>query len=157
MSQADAISNTPHPGASTPSDATGDATTAADIMSVRLITVQPTTRVEDAIRLMVNHKITGLPVVDPDGALVGVVSEYDLLAQLAGRDRDASVFGETIRYSTSLETLRAETPLEQIVERFINSRVRRMPVLDADGRLAGIITRRDLMKIYYYRMRLAEL
>jgi CBS domain-containing protein len=50
-----------------------------------------------------------------------------------------------------VESVSEDTDLQEILERFIQLKCRRLPVLDRDGRLAGIISRRDVMKVLYYR------
>jgi CBS domain-containing protein len=127
-------------------------TTAKDIMSSKLIVAKEGMNIEDAVKLLVNNKITGLPVVDSKGKMIGILSEYDIIAKVGKEHKlDAATFKNSIPYSSAVESVSEDTDLQEILERFIQLKCRRLPVLDRDGRLAGIISRRDVMKVLYYR------
>jgi predicted transcriptional regulator len=127
-------------------------TTARDIMSSKLIVAKEGMNIEDAVKLLVNNKITGLPVVDKAGKMVGILSEYDIIARVGKEQRiDPTVFKNGIPYSQQVESVQEDTTLHEILERFIQLKCRRLPVLDAQNRLVGIISRRDVMKVLYYR------
>ncbi len=127
-------------------------TTAKDIMSSKLIVAKEGMRIEDAVKLLVNNKITGLPVVNQEGQMVGILSEYDIIAKVGKEQKiDSSVFSIGIPYSKSVETVNEDTSLQEILDRFIQLKCRRLPVLDKQSRLVGIISRRDVMKVLYYR------
>ncbi len=127
-------------------------TTAKDIMSSKLIVAKDGMNIEDAVKLLVNNKITGLPVVDAQGKMIGILSEYDIIARV-GKEKtlDAAIFKNDITYSKEVESVQEETSLQDILDRFIRLKCRRLPVLDSDNRLVGIISRRDVMKVLYYR------
>jgi CBS domain-containing protein len=121
-------------------------------MSSRLIVAKEEMNVEDALKLLVNNKITGLPVVNQSGQMVGIVSEYDIIACVASQQKvDVESFKGQLPYTKVVESVSEDTPLENILDRFIKAKCRRLPVLDKDGRLVGIISRRDVMKVLYYR------
>lgn len=127
-------------------------TTARDIMSSKLIVAKEGMNIEDAVKLLVNNKITGLPVVDAKGRMIGILSEYDIIARVGKEKKlDSSLFKNDIVYTTQVESVSEDTSLQEILDRFIQLKCRRLPVLDRDGRLAGIISRRDVMKVLYYR------
>lgn len=127
-------------------------TTARDIMSSKLIVAREGMNVEDALKLLVNNKITGLPVVNGQGQMVGILSEYDIIVRVGKAKRiDPESFRGEIPYTKQVEAVNEDTPLEAILERFISAKCRRLPVLDGSGRLVGIISRRDVMKVLYYR------
>lgn len=127
-------------------------TTAKDIMSSKLIVAKEGMNIEDAVKLLVNNKITGLPVVDGKGKMIGILSEYDIIARVGKEKKiDSTLFKNDITYSTQVESVSEDTSLQEILDRFIQLKCRRLPVLDRDGRLAGIISRRDVMKVLYYR------
>lgn len=127
-------------------------TTAKDIMSNKLIVAKEGMNIEDAVKLLVNNKITGLPVVDAKGKMIGILSEYDIIARVGKEHKlDSSLFKNGITYTTAVESVNEDTSLQEILDRFIQLKCRRLPVLDRDGRLAGIISRRDVMKVLYYR------
>ncbi len=127
-------------------------TTARDIMSSRLIVAKEGMNMEDALKLLVNNKVTGLPVVNQSGQMVGIISEYDIIAQVGkGQKVDPSLFKDSLPYTKTVESVNEDTTLEDILDRFIKAKCRRLPVLDKTGRLVGIISRRDVMKVLYYR------
>jgi CBS domain-containing protein len=127
-------------------------TTAKDIMSNKLIVAKEGMNIEDAVKLLVNNKITGLPVVDAQGKMVGILSEYDIIARVGkGQKIDPTLFKDGITFTKIVESVQEDTSLQDILERFIQLKCRRLPVLDQDKRLVGIISRRDVMKVLYYR------
>lgn len=132
-------------------------TTAKEIMTRDLIRATDDMTIEEALKTLINYKVTGLPVVDAKGKMKGVISEYDILNQIsASNKKKAKVFQEKIEYSKKIEAISEDTPLSEIVAGFIDTKYRRLPVVDRRGNLVGIITRRDLMRVYYYRARLED-
>jgi len=127
-------------------------TTARDIMSSRLIVAREGMNVEEALKLLVNNKITGLPVVNGNGKMVGIISEYDIIARVGkSKTLSAESFKGELPYTKIVEAVNEDTSLQDILERFISAKCRRLPVLDKGGVLVGIISRRDVMKVLYYR------
>lgn len=127
-------------------------TTAKEIMSDKLIVARDGMTVEEAIKLLVNNKVTGLPVVDDKGHMVGVLSEYDIIADVGTeKSIDNSLFKKNICYTKDIIAVNENTPLTEIMDRFIKLKCRRLPVIDGDKRLVGIISRRDIMRLLYYR------
>jgi CBS domain-containing protein len=139
---------------------------AADIMTWPVISVEPDTPVQEAIVRMLKHRISALPVVDTGGALVGIVSEGDLLRRaetgterrrprwlefLLGPGRLAAEYAHTHGrkvkevMTTELETVDDKTTLDEIVTLMERRHIKRVPVM-RDGRLAGIVSRANLMQ-----------
>lgn len=111
---------------------------------------------EEALKILVNTKITGLPVVDDAGKMIGVYSDFDVIEHISHAKKvGPKAFQEPIRFSKKVQTVNLTTPLSKVMELFVESRFRRLPVVNKDGRLAGIITRRDLLKLFYYRATLS--
>ncbi len=132
-------------------------TTAKEIMSRDLVHATEDMTIEEALKALINHRITGLPVVNLSGQMTGVLSEYDILTHISkSKKKNALVFQDKISYSKKVDAIGEDTPLSEIVTEFIETKYRRLPVIDKAGILVGIITRRDLMKVYYYRARLAD-
>lgn len=131
-------------------------TTAQDIMSTELMTIREGTTVEDALKILLNSRITGVPVVDKSNKLVGILSEYDILKQMSVGEENTrhEDFTKPVQFSHSVQSIKANTPLTEVIQLFIKSKYRRLLVLDEQQKPIGIITRRDLMKIFYYRSRL---
>lgn len=132
-------------------------TQAKEIMSKNPLKVAVGTSIEDAVRLLVNHRITGLPVVDKNGRMVGVLSEYDIIVQVAKSKKiNTHIFAKPIQYSRKVYAVDETTPLEKIMDIFVKTKFRRLPIIDSSKKLVGIITRRDLMRVFYYRAKLEE-
>lgn len=140
---------------------------AADVMGRDVLTVTPATRIEVALALMLQRKISGLPVLGPKGEIVGIFTEGDLLRRtetgtggthrsklmefLVGPGREAAeyvkansrVVGDLM--TSEVFTVDADTDLAEVVEIMQAKRVRRLPVT-RDGRLIGIVSRADLLR-----------
>jgi CBS domain-containing protein len=134
-------------------------TLAKDIMSTKLVVVHSDTSIEEAVKLLVNNKITGLPVVDDDGRMVGILSEYDVICAVANA-KNAANSSESLRrpveYTKQLISVKESESLTVILTKFIDQKVRRLPVLDQQEHLVGMITRRDIMRVLYYRAKVGE-
>ncbi|MBC7691946.1 MAG: CBS domain-containing protein [Methylotenera sp.] len=131
-------------------------TTAKEIMSTEMLNATEGMTIEEALKLLINSRITGLPVVDAEGKMIGVLSEYDILMQISqAKNMKPEVFQQVITFSRKADTIAENMPLNDIVKRFIDSKYRRLPVVNKAGKLIGIITRRDLMRVFYYRARLS--
>lgn len=117
--------------------------TAADIMNETLVTIRPEASIREATEMLLREQISGLPVVDHAGQLVGVITEFALLAMVYDRSvQDHSVGQHMTR---EVITVDADDPISRIADLCIVHRVRRVPVMHA-GRLAGLIARRDVLK-----------
>ena len=120
--------------------------TAREIMIEDIVTINPDASVKDAIELLLLQRISGLPVTDDDGHLVGVITEFALLAiaydHLVQQDQVAQ------HMTTNVLTVEADDPINKVADLCILHRVRRVPVM-LEGRLAGLISRRDVLKALY--------
>lgn len=129
---------------------------ARDVMSRPVYTVRPEDRVESAAALMTTKSVTALPVVDGEGALVGMVSEGDLLWHRVPPDHTAHLLpvdGGADRPGAVAEvmsprplTVRPEDDLADAAEVMLRKDVRSLPVLDDDGSVVGIVSRRDILR-----------
>lgn len=108
-----------------------------EIMTPNVISVPEDSTVEDAARLLARHRISGLPVLNRDGKLTGLVTEYDLISKQ----------GQTVAdiMSRAVISVTEETDVEEVVHLLTNQRIRRVPVLSGD-QLAGIVSRSDLVR-----------
>lgn len=121
--------------------------TVADIMATRLVTFTPDTNIHEAIRVLLENRLSGAPVVDADGALVGVLSKKDCLKiVLSSRYHDD--WGGPVRdfMSTKAETMEADLDVVSAAQHFLGSHYRRFPVL-RDGKLVGQVSRYDVLKV----------
>ena len=110
-------------------------------MIMKPITLRPGAKLQDAHDLMSRFSISGVPIVEADGRLVGIVTNRDLQFE---RDLDRSV-GEVMT-SEELITSPVGTTLEEAQEVLHRHRIEKLPVVDADGILAGLITVKDIVK-----------
>lgn len=138
---------------------------AASIMTRSLVLIDPEASIMTAIRLMLQNRISGLPVVDKSGALVGIVTEGDLLrrAELGTQRRRPRWLefligpGLATEYvhacgrkvhevmTTKVHTISEDTPLDEVVQIMESRRVKRLPVV-RDGKLVGIASRANLLR-----------
>jgi CBS-domain-containing membrane protein len=109
--------------------------TAKDIMTADVVTVSPETRVEQAAAELVRHRITGLPVLDASGNVVGMIGDIDVIGK-SGRNVDDIM-------STQVITISPDTELDEIS--YILKHLHRLPVVQA-GKLVGVVSRSDLLK-----------
>jgi CBS domain-containing protein len=140
-----------------------------DVMTRSVISVRPDTPLREVARVLDEHRISGVPVVDEAGTLLGVVSEADFLveaqggpavvrrspiARLFGRDGDARSPGDRHFASTASELMTSPVitigPDELIADAaalMTKERINRLPVVE-EGKLVGIVTRADLVRSY---------
>ena len=121
--------------------------TVADIMATELITFPPEMNIHEAIRILLDKRISGAPVVDAEGNLVGVLSKKDCL-KIVFSTQYHDDWGGPVRdfMSAPVETLDADLDVVSAAQAFLESHFRRFPVL-RDGRLVGQISRYDILKV----------
>jgi CBS domain-containing protein len=137
-----------------------------DLMTTNVLTVRSSTQLKDAAALLAEHRISGLPVVDDEGHVLGVLSEGDILYKETGTkdkpgffDRllsvpptglDLKLAARTVGEAMSVPavTIRPRRPVTQAATTMIEKGVNRLPVIDDEDRLIGIITRADLVRAF---------
>ena len=143
-----------------------------EIMSSPAITVSPTTEIRDVARIMREHVISGVPVVDAGGALLGVITEMDLIARNAPvhEPRYLAVlsalipinideyrnYKEQLRQALAItaddlmsddaEIISPDASIEHALETMLNPEVTMLPVVERD-RVIGVVTRTDLVRL----------
>jgi CBS domain-containing protein len=138
---------------------------AHDVMTWGAITVEPDASVTRAVRLMLQNKVSGLPVVDAKGQLVGMVTEGDFLRRgelgtrrqrarwlefLLGPGRLADEYVQSSGRKISQvmtpdpKTITLQTPLEEVVRLMEHHQIKRLPVVH-DGKVVGVVSRADLL------------
>jgi CBS domain-containing protein len=144
--------------------------TVANLMTIDVLTVTPTTPLSAAIKLLVDRQISGLPVVDEAGKLVGVISESDLMWREKGLDLpphiiflDSVIYLENpLQHERDLHKVLGQTVGEVMTDRPISvsidttipmaarimhdKKIHRLPVVDAENRPIGIITQGDIVR-----------
>ena len=145
--------------------------TTSEIMHTEVRTLAPETTLREAAELLGIWQVSGAPVVDSNGKLVGVVSESDMLSEARKRaalprtaafgvflpvedalkriyhDGATLLVGEVM--STNVVTATPVTSLEELGRTLVQRRINRIPVLDDKGQLVGIVTREDVLKALF--------
>jgi CBS domain-containing protein len=135
-----------------------------DLLEQGVVSVHPETPLPEVATLMIQHRISGLPVVDDAGHVVGIVSEHDFVTH-ARTEGDRTVIeilpaeggdqaGQGPAYAhvaadimtRDVVTLAEDTPLPEIAAAFHQRKVNRLPVTDGEGHLLGIVSRWDLVQ-----------
>ncbi len=120
--------------------------TVADYMSKRLVTVTKDTDVIDAVKKLLDHKITSAPVVDQVGRLLGMFSEKDVMNIVLEASYNQSMGGKVGDYMTKqVITVDAESSIVDLAEKFQQTTVRSFPVFQ-DNDLVGIVSRTDVLR-----------
>jgi CBS domain-containing protein len=120
--------------------------TARAIMTSDVVTIPPDASIKDAIELLIEREISGLPVVDDDGHLVGVLTEFALLAMVY--DQDVQNHPVSQHMTQDVITVDVDDPVTRIADLCIVHRIRRVPVTKR-GRLVGLVARRDVLRTLY--------
>lgn len=139
---------------------------AHQVMTRKVITVSPETSIVDAANLMLRHHISGLPVVDAEGKVVGIVSEGDFLqrSEIGTPRKRGRLLSFFLGYGAAAEdyvrdhgrkvsevmmptplTVSEETPVADIVALMERNHIKRVPVV-RDGKLVGIVSRSNLLQ-----------
>lgn len=142
--------------------------TVRDVMTTPVFSVVPSTPLKDVAHLLIDHRISGVPVVDERGAVLGVVSEADFLLKEGGREagrrrwfgriigegREAEARQVKIGAITAGEamtspaaTIEASRPTTEAASLMVDRSVNRLPVVE-DGVLVGIVSRADLVRAF---------
>lgn len=122
-----------------------------DVMTSDVITVTPDTPIKDAAHLMYRNRVSGLPVCDGESCLVGIISEADFLRlELARQEADTPYPIERVGEVMNSEviTIRADQSITDAARSMVINDVNRLPVIDADSRLLGIVSRLDVVGIF---------
>ncbi len=143
---------------------------ARDIMNREVVTVTRDTTIQEVARLLTEHRISGVPVVDEERRVVGIVSEGDLIYQDKKLHKPAFIeilggiiylenpqrLGDELMKMTAakagqimtrkVHTAKEDTPVADIATLMVEHRINRVPVVDGAGRLVGIVSRQDIIK-----------
>jgi CBS domain-containing protein len=138
-----------------------------DLMTTDVSTIGPGALVKDAAIEFVQRRISGMPVVGSDGQVLGVISETDILPKERGEQRggggfmnwlvapddpwinrrfDAVIVEEAM--SSPARTILPERPLAEAAKIMLDEDINRLPVVDPDGLLVGLISRGDLIRAF---------
>ena len=135
-----------------------------DLMTTDVVTVTPETTLKEAAALLVERRISGLPVVDATGRVLGVLSEADILVKEGGERRRGGMLSWLFEPDATIEdkltaktvgeamsapavTIRSNAPVHKAATHMVEEGINRLPVVD-DGALLGIVTRADLVRAF---------
>jgi CBS domain-containing protein len=142
-----------------------------DVMTTDVVTVGSDATFGEMVDRLLSHDVSGLPVIDADGMLLGIVTEADLVSReaygperrrplglavdyLRGRDpawvRKASATTAREVMTTVVTTASPDDELRVAARRMLESGYKRLPGVAADGRLVGIVSRRDVLALAYF-------
>jgi CBS domain-containing protein len=119
---------------------------ARDFMVIKPVVFTRDTDLLDAVRILVDRRISGAPVVDGRGNLVGILTERDFLraALVAGyHGESGGCVGDYM--SSDVEAVNADDSLLDVATRFVETKHRRYPVME-DNRVVGLVTRQDVLR-----------
>jgi CBS domain-containing protein len=117
---------------------------AEEVMTTDVISVPPDATAIEVIDILLTNKISGVPVVDDQRKALGVLSELDLLLALDHVGTGVQVHK---LMNSPVISVSGETEIEDVYTIFRDRNIRRVPVLDAEGRVIGIISRRDCLRV----------
>ncbi|MEU2156059.1 CBS domain-containing protein [Streptomyces sp. NPDC019396] len=130
------------------------------LMVAEVVSVVPSTPFKEVAKQLAEHDISGVPVLDEGDRVVGVISESDLLMRQASAggsgwerapsdraDRADAPTAEQLMSAPAI-TVRADDTVTEAARTMLRHSVERLPVVDEWGRLVGIVTRRDLLKVF---------
>lgn len=120
----------------------------SDYMTTALVSFSPEMSVVEAMGLLLDNKISGAPVVDHAGRLIGMLSEIDamkVVIQDSYYDESAGVVADYMH--APVETVLSTMDIYQLAEKFVADHRRRYPVVNDAGALVGQISRRDVLRV----------
>ena len=139
---------------------------ASDVMTVRVITIEPDATVQAAAKLMLEHGVSALPVIDKADRLIGIISEGDLMRRAeTGTERESSWWLNVVSGTDQLAydfvkahgtkvsdvmtkevvVAKPDTPLRDVARLLENNRIKRVPVVEDDA-VVGVVSRANLLQ-----------
>ena len=112
---------------------------AKDIMTRKVYTISPEVSVQEVAQLLSGKSISGVPVIDKAGKIIGIVTEADIIAKV---DRTGLCVADIM--SHNIVAVSEETPVSEIAALLTERNVKRVPVIQ-DGKLVGIVSRADIV------------
>jgi CBS domain-containing protein len=137
-----------------------------DLMTTQVVTVGPETPFKQIVALLAEHRVSAVPVVDGDRRVLGIVSEADLLLKeefpepdldialfwtrrrRREREKAAATTARDLMSSVAVVSTSPDATVAEAARGMHAAGVKRLPVIDEDGRLVGIVSRGDLLKVF---------
>ncbi len=127
---------------------------AKNVMTTKVVTAKPDDSLDEVFAMLLRYHVSGVPVVDDEGYLLGVITEYDLLNLLYDTSFESGIVSDCL--TENVITVHEDESLCDIAELFMSKAIRRIPVL-RDEKVIGIISRRDLIRyIREVRIRVSQ-
>jgi CBS domain-containing protein len=118
-------------------------TKARDIMTTNIIATKKDIHLTEVMALLLRNHISGLPVEDDEGNLIGIISEIDLVNSVFSGNADGTTAEEVM--SKAVLSFSPDMELAELVQVFSSKRLRRVPIVDK-GKVVGIVSRRDILR-----------
>lgn len=112
---------------------------ARDIMTSKVCTIRPEASAQEAAQLLSQKRISGLPVVNPDGKIIGIVTEADIISKV---NQEGLLVADIM--SHEVIAVDEETSVSEIASLLTKRRIKRVPVVEK-GKLVGIVSRADIV------------
>ena len=120
----------------------------SDYMADQLVCFTPDMNIFNAVDKLLERNITGAPVLDAKGALIGILSQTDCLQNvLKGSFYDDSADTVAHYMQTEVDTVRVDEYVVSVAQKLIRNHRRRFPVVDSSGALVGMITASDVLRV----------
>lgn len=118
---------------------------AKDLMTKNVITVKEDTSVVELAKILYENQISGVPVVDSQGKVVGVVTEKDILNIIFSGNVEHTKVGDIM--SRNIIKFLPETDIDKVALAISEHNVRRVIIVDNNDKVVGIVSRRDIIKM----------
>jgi len=134
-----------------------------DLMTTEVVTIGPDETIKEAARVMVTERVSGLPVIDAEERLIGILTEADFLEQELDKDGGGggllgAVFGPATRQpdavtvrevmSSNPITIASDATLSEAARVMATNSVKRLPIIEADGNVVGVLSRADIVAAF---------
>jgi CBS domain-containing protein len=114
------------------------------IMTGRPVAATRNTLLKDVAKMMLDHDVGEIPIVDDDARPLGVVTDRDIVVRLVATGQDPSQVRAGDCMTSPVVTLNVDSDLRECADVMVRERIRRVPIVDDDGRLCGIVALADL-------------
>ncbi|MCA9665139.1 MAG: CBS domain-containing protein [Myxococcales bacterium] len=121
--------------------------TVSEYMDRFIYTVSPDMQILDAVDVLLEHRVTGVPVCDKSGTVVGMMTESDCLALVTKGHGAAPPSGKVADVMSEAHTVPPDMDVYFAAGLMLRTGYRRLVVVDSDGKLVGAVTKRDLMRV----------
>jgi CBS domain-containing protein len=117
---------------------------ARDVMTVNPACCTPETTLDQVAKLMVQHDCGEIPVIDRGEHVIGVITDRDIVCRVVAQDKNPMAYTAETCMTNPVVTVADDAPLSEVVATMEKHQVRRVPVVDAEGRCAGMISQADI-------------